>query len=374
MSRPLLIVGITARAAGVSALRAGYRPLTIDAFADTDAASLFNARRVPLVTGLEPLFQAAIAAPAGPWIYVAPFENHPEALDRITARRGPHSGTPSTALRTLRDPFALAALFHDHGCPCPELRTIPDGLPTDGSWLTKPIASGGGLGVQHFDPDRTPERPPVYYQRKLAGRPLSAAFRSAGPGHVELVGLTEQLLGAPGSPFAYLGSLGPLKRPDQTTTAILRLGAAVASAGAIGPFGVDLILSDGIPWPVEVNPRYTASMEVLERSASRSVLTPEPWPSDLPTHRVHGKAVVYAETTCILKDSPPAPKSLLEHFALGAADIPSPGTVHRRGDPVLTVFSQASSLDACRTQLAAAVAHWRARLEPFPQTEIPPTA
>src|ERR1700741_2296856 len=35
-------------------------------------------------------------------------------------------------------------------------------------------------------------------------------------------------------------------------------------AGVRGLFGIDFILNSDIPWLVEVNPRYTASMEVIE--------------------------------------------------------------------------------------------------------------
>ena len=42
--------------------------------------------------------------------------------------------------------------------------------------------------------------------------------------------------------------------------------------GLVGWFGVDYILRDGIPWPVEINPRYTASLEIHELASGRSLL------------------------------------------------------------------------------------------------------
>ena len=51
------------------------------------------------------------------------------------------------------------------------------------------------------------------------------------------------------------------------------LGDALASAfGLAGWFGVDYILRDEIPWPVEINPRYTASVEIHELATGRSLL------------------------------------------------------------------------------------------------------
>ena len=44
-----------------------------------------------------------------------------------------------------------------------------------------------------------------------------------------------------------------------------QLGLDLArGCGLRGLFGVDFVLSEGVPWPVEINPRYTASVEVLE--------------------------------------------------------------------------------------------------------------
>ena len=46
--------------------------------------------------------------------------------------------------------------------------------------------------------------------------------------------------------------------------------------GLAGWFGVDFILRDGIPWPVEINPRYTASVEIHELASGRSLLAGAP--------------------------------------------------------------------------------------------------
>src|SRR5262249_25634739 len=46
----------------------------------------------------------------------------------------------------------------------------------------------------------------------------------------------------------------------------------VKSLGLRGLFGVDFVLEGGRPWVVEVNPRYTASVEILELAGHRSFL------------------------------------------------------------------------------------------------------
>ena len=42
--------------------------------------------------------------------------------------------------------------------------------------------------------------------------------------------------------------------------------------GLVGWFGVDYVLNEDIPWPVEINPRYTASLEIHELASGRSLL------------------------------------------------------------------------------------------------------
>src|SRR5205814_9173037 len=75
------------------------------------------------------------------------------------------------------------------------------------------------------------------------------------------------------APFAYRGSLGPCPIRPALAARLEKLGDRLASVfGLVGWFGVDYVLDDGLPWPVEINPRYTASVEIHELAAGRSLL------------------------------------------------------------------------------------------------------
>jgi len=53
----------------------------------------------------------------------------------------------------------------------------------------------------------------------------------------------------------------------EIVAAFVQLGDALVSGfGLRGLFGVDCVLRDGVPYPVEINPRYTASVEVVEHA------------------------------------------------------------------------------------------------------------
>ena len=158
------------------------------------------------------------------------------------------------------------------GLPCPRVRLSPAGLPRDGSWLVKPLASAGGRGVRPLVSGSRPARVPSYYQERIAGPSLAALFIGHRSG-ARLCGVTRQRVGRGGARFAYRGSLGPWPVSDRESARIGLLGDFLAASyRLVGLFGIDFILSDGQPWPVEINPRYTASVEVLELALRRSLL------------------------------------------------------------------------------------------------------
>src|SRR5207253_170129 len=83
-----------------------------------------------------------------------------------------------------------------------------------------------------------------------------------------LLGITEQLIGSvwlDAPPFRYAGNVGPMELSLQANNLLCRIGEVIGErCGLLGLFGVDFIFADGVPWLVEVNPRYPASVEVLE--------------------------------------------------------------------------------------------------------------
>src|SRR5262249_36432055 len=115
-----------------------------------------------------------------------------------------------------------------------------------------------------------------YFQEFIEGDPYAALYVGDG-GRAWLLGLTRQLVGVPwlsATPFHYCGSLGPIEPEDRLRASLIRTGTVLAArCGLRGLFGVDGILREGVFWPVEVNPRYTASAEVLEYATGMKFLT-----------------------------------------------------------------------------------------------------
>jgi predicted ATP-grasp superfamily ATP-dependent carboligase len=265
-------------------------------------------------------------------------------------------------------------------------------LPRDGSWLAKPILGSGGQRVHVFDersPLATPSEPNAhrrparwYFQRRQAGVSASAVFVAAA-GTAVLLGVTKQLVGEPwcgGGPFQYAGSIGPLEidgQPlrDTARSDIVAVGSMLAAEfQLVGLFGVDGIVCDGRFWPVEVNPRYTASCEVVERltlvntvavhaaaCADSALREPE---ITMSPNRAAGKAIVFAAQECIFGE--PAAEWVRARNAMEAlpcaADIPRAGTRFSAGDPIATVLTEGDNAQHVRNRLQRLVDELRHKL------------
>jgi len=372
MAKTLMICGASVRAAAVSAARAGFRVVACDLFSDLDLREVSQCRRIQSAEYPQSLPDIADQLPpADNWLYTGGLENHPRIVAAIS-QRIPLVGTGATALRSLRDPFRLGHVLALDGVDFPESRRCPDQLPSDGSWIRKPLRSCGGIGMAawHGDGDGKARPAAVYFQRRVAGLSCSAAFVAATTG-VRLLGATRQILASLPAPgyrrrFRYVGSAGPLTIEPWLNDWLRRLGTILAGQfGLVGLFGVDFLLDrvSERACVVEVNPRYTASMEIIERTCGLNMIqqhmaacrrdtasgncTPTA-PDDL-----WWKRVLYAKADFRVT-------SALIERALGqrdessglplCADIPNAGTEIRAGHPVMTVFARGrSAAELCQS-------------------------
>jgi predicted ATP-grasp superfamily ATP-dependent carboligase len=391
MRRSLIIVGASARAAAFSAARAGFAPYAIDLFADCDLAALCPAVRIDRYP--VGFLRALAEAPDAPWMYTGGLENHPRLVARLAGLRTLW-GNPPSVLAEVRNPRRLAEVLREEGLPCPEL--WPGGDLAGRKWLVKPTRGSAGLGVR-LATAADLVRPPrgTVLQEYIEGASCSATFVAAG-GRAVLLGTTRQIIGRDwgASPeFLYVGSLGPLEFTDGEQATLCQLGKALANRfGLVGLFGIDFVRTAAQLWPVEVNPRYTASIEVLERltgqqflahhaAACQSGMLPESPPA--PRGVFAGKAVVYARRDCewspmgsgvfggnhlsTMEDSPP-PKTP-DPFSLtwpDIADLPPAGQEFQAGQPVATVFATGESLDEVAQQLRSSEAALLATLDQHP--------
>jgi uncharacterized protein len=361
--RDVLIVGVTTRALAISAARAGYRVTAVDAFGDLDlrqVARVVTPRSMPGMR-FNPMTAATAAdkVSTGLVAYTSNLENHPEAVERL-ARGRRLLGNPPAVLARVRNPIALSALLRKLGFPGPLTRATPPAKPGTQRWLLKPRRSGGGHGVQMWRHGRSVSRG-EYLQQQTSGIPGSVIFAANGETAVVL-GLSRQLVGDSrfGSHgFRYCGSLlgggvRPIFPRYQTLleTATALAGEVTQAFGLVGLNGIDFIARNGVPYPIEVNPRYSASMELLERAhrlslfdihvrACSGILPAEPraGPS------IEGKAIVFARRDVV------AGRTETWIGRRDVADVPRPGELIPGGRPICTVFARGSDHSTCVRRL-----------------------
>ncbi|BDG60468.1 ATP-grasp domain-containing protein [Caldinitratiruptor microaerophilus] len=368
----VLVVGASVRALAQSVRAAGHEPVAVDYFGDRDLRETCEAYALGPDLGL-PTRHAAFAVAAArlrargvAWdavAYTGSLENAPHVVGRL-ARTGALLGNPPAALRAVRNWPALASGLAGEGFRVPRSLPAGDRVPLRGRWLLKPLRGAGGAGIRFAEPGEAVPRGRIA-QEYVPGTPASALYL-AGGGDAVLLAVTEQLagreaLGAPG--FAYAGNILLPRVSPSVEGELTRLVRWLArSSGLAGIGGVDLVLTADGPVPIEVNPRYTAAVELLEQATGQSLFPAHlaALEGRLPASRPRwegyfGKAVVYATEDGVWRLDG-------DWAAAGLRDVPSGGAPVRRGHPVCTVLAAAGDRETCLTDLVRRVQAVRGEL------------
>ena len=369
----ILIIGLSTRAIAESAVQGGHPVITLDYFGDRDQRTLVENHALLRDFGLpfsaDALLQASRRLDFEAVVYISNLENHPGVVEEL-ARGRVLLGNAPAVLRQVRDWRALRAFCRRAGIPYP-ITLLPGEEPDAGPthcWLHKPVRSGGGHGIRPWEGESLDAA--HILQAYVHGLPASAAFVADGKRSV-VIGLTEQLigqdeLGAQG--FAWCGNILPLTMPVAEMAALLQQVEEMATRltrhfGLRGVNGIDLVVADGPdgcprPFLVEINPRYSASMELVERAYGVNVfsLHLEAMAGRLPdfsladhlqSQGAHvGKGIVYARRTVTL----PETENWIEQ---GRRDIPFPGERIEAGHPVCTILAEGRGRAACWNHLLA---------------------
>lgn len=375
----VLIAGVSTRAAAESAARAGYAVTAIDAFGDLDQHP--SVRVHALRDGFSPKAAARLARTieCDAVVYLSNFENHPSAVTLLAAGRSLW-GNARDAIARVRDPTQLTHALRRRGHPAPDAWVEPRMLAPDSArdrrWMVKPRASGGGHRVRLWRAGSLVPRA-SYLQEFIDGTPGSVVF-AAARGRAVTLGVCRQLIGE--SPFGasayrYCGNiLVAAGEDDRVVGPACALADTVCGEfGLVGVNGLDFIAKDGVPYAIEVNPRWCASMELVERAyrlsvfgvhaaACRDGVLPD---FDVArarrSARAVGKAVVYARRDVIAADT----QGWLGDVDL--RDVPIPGARIAALQPVCTVMAEGPDAAACHARLVERAELVHARLRPAAQ-------
>ncbi len=357
----VLIAAFSGRSLAQSARRAGYEPLVVDAFGDLDtqeAALDFRVldgvmetgfRTKPLIAALEYLSRSASSKPIG-LVLGSGFEDKPRLVAAL-ASRFRLLGSDAATYKACKDPTSFFATLDGLGIPHPETRLTPPNDPT--GWITKRI---GGSGGRHIRVCHGPQRikPRRYFQKLVDGNRISAGAVFAKDKN--LVSLTRQWISPSAEhPFRFGGCVSMPAVDERLRRQIAQSAERVATElNLIGLASFDFIVSAGVPYLLEVNPRPGASLDILDDGGELFAAHIAVWtgannfPGQEIARAAKAIAILHADRGPITLGQTPWPN--------WSADRGAPGTFGPRGAPLATAFAEASTADAAealaRTRLA----------------------
>ncbi len=371
----LVLVGASVRAAAQSARRGGFLVAGVDLFGDTDTLQACDQ-------------YSRLDHPQGPQALETLTGGSPViVVGGVSAGLVPKNadilGANSETICQLRRPDVLRQAAQACGLQFPETLVDAREAPPNRQnvrWLKKKNSSSGGLGVSWEragggSADESNQRPgnrlpqPYIWQQWIPGRAIGATLFSDACG-ISLLGIFKSQFVRRGSnPFVYAGSFGPLSRSSNAleispllAQRLVRFGEMVSQKHHLrGLFNVDLIVDrHAAGWVLEINPRWTAASELVERSLSeRGLLAPNDslmrWhviaqnqclPIALPSVQaadhdsVWIKRVIYAPRDGVI--NPRCLDEIPNRNKVEIADLPPAQRTHGRGEPVLTIITKLS--------------------------------
>ena len=366
----IAVAAMSARALAESAARDGFNVVALDLFGDVDTRRV-AARWLPIGAPgslqIEPasvlaalrqvVHEGRHGAPLLGWVAGSGFEGDAALLEQ-GAGLLPLIGTAPTAVRRLRDPAAFFGFLGAQGMPFAPVTLQPPADPT--GWLMKDAHGCGCWQVQRapWPGEPAPAASRRYYQREMAGQPMSATFIANGR-EVQVLGFNAQNVRGIGTrPFVFCGVIGPVPVPPALARQVTAIARAVTvHFGLRGVCSLDFMRDGDAIGVLEVNPRPPASMGLyhgaagvpdLMRAHVQACLYGALPPVPAPAAQVAGFETVYARRPLALD------AAALRRLAAwpGIHDIPQPDQHFGIGEPLCTLSAHGGDVQQVRHQLA----------------------
>jgi len=336
----ILAAGINIRHIAASARRAGHVVYAADCYCDRDLSlwakeTIRLPRQRPekcLVRLVEMYRPDALVLGPG--------------LEEARVPGVPVLNNPPEKTSQVSDKLWLAGWLEREGFPFIWTQASPDGMPYP--FLVKPRRGAGGVGCRVV---RSPEdlewQDGLIAQELVSGRPASVSAIGNGS-EARAIAVNEQLIGltwAGARSYRYSGNITPLEAPQRQIADMAAMAEEIiAGLGLVGSNGVDFLLGEKGPVPVEVNSRFQGSLDSVEMAyavnifqthlQSFSGLLPDP-PG--PSQCTAGRIILYAHSSL------PIDADLLCRWT---ADVPVMGSRIEPDDPVLSITSQGAGREA----------------------------
>jgi methenyltetrahydromethanopterin cyclohydrolase len=337
----LLVIAQSARMLAQIAVDAGFMPVVIDCFADSDTRQLaLHTLKVSSLklADVQPALEAVRKAYGlTHLVYGSGFEQCGETLafleeDWIVL------GNSAEIFRRFQDKPAFFGRLADLSIPFPETVFAP---PTDGgNWLVKPMRGEGGCGISRYNPDAGSTLGECYWQRVLEGKAFSISF-VAGCSQAKVLGYNRQWSAAIDDehPFMFAGVCShaevSLVHQSQLSEWLTKL---VEDFSLSGLGSLDFIVENDRCYVLEINARIPASAQLYGKSvftlhlqACLESLEGTSVEQVLPA----AYRIIYAKSPIKIPEDVDWPK--------WAADRPDGGAFIGKGQPICSIIAAGKS-------------------------------
>ena len=379
--RNLLLIGMDVNPLARSAKNAGYRVHSVDYFGDQDLGwssddhfSVIDQKegvscgrldaRLDAETLLEGAKVISTRNLTDGILLSTGLDDSPRVLSELT-EIAPIVGNSPELIQKVRDKERFFRELERLGVPVPQTAVVSDfseawsvskeiGYPL----LIKPMEGFGGGGIRKAEnPDglgRTlrsfcSQAQQTVIQEFVPGLPASASVVSSR-GESVMLTLNEQIIGLSTvgqmEPFGYCGNIVPLSLSEETLSTGKELAEKITTHfGLVGSNGVDFVFSgDGVPYVVEVNPRFQGTLECVEKVLGMNLVEAHmkacivgslPEVTNLiPTFCT--RLILFAPRRSVVPDLSEYPQ---------VRDIPFPGVIIEEAEPVCSIIAEGQSRD-----------------------------
>ncbi|HNX09122.1 MAG TPA: ATP-grasp domain-containing protein [Methanothrix sp.] len=332
----LLAIGINIRHIAASASRAGHEVMAVDCYCDCDLSKWAKKTAKMPRTGWEkciPVFMDEFQPDA---VVFGP------GLEEVSLAGANVLNNSPEKTSVVSDKLWLARWLEKNGFPFIRTESSPEHL--DYPFLVKPRRGAGGLGCRAVrSPSELCWQDDLIAQELLSGRPASVSVIGNGR-EGQAIAVNEQLIGldwAGAKGFRYSGNITPLSQAPGEMSQMAE--EIIAKLGLVGSNGVDFLLTDEGPVPVEVNSRFQGSLDTVEIAHSINVfqahlqsfsgLLPEPMSAPRCTA---GRAILYAPHDLAID------ADLQQSWT---SDVPQRGSRIAADEPLLSITARGSNRD-----------------------------
>ena len=377
----ILVAAWSGRMLAASARRAGSLPPVVDAFGDDDTrASAAGIEVLPgafprgfeatsLIAALDRLAARAATPPIG-LVLGSGFEAAPDSVAAL-AKRWRLLGCDADCIRACKDPKRFFPLLRRLGITHPETRLDPPtgkaGDKGGDNWLVRRSGGSGGTHIR-LASDKTTHAN-CYFQRRMQGIPISVSGVVGGRGGAALAFTRQWTNPTRSQPFRFGGAVGPATLdPDLEARMIEDAMTLTEELRLVGLVSFDFLAVDGAPVLLEINPRPSATLDILDgahgamfrahvaaclgEGSVSDIVAADPQPDD-------ARAVGYLYADRGTVTIPPR-----FEWPDWIADRSPAGTRVPQGAPLATVFAEGRGLDVAVRRLGERSRHLETMLYP----------